>query len=230
MREWIVRLLAVGRRGPRDRQLDDELSFHVDQLADAYRRRGLDPSAARQAAERELGGVARTKQAWRDQRTWLPLEELVQDARYGLRMLRRSPGVTLLAGFTLAFAVAATTSVFSVVDAVLLAPLPYPRADQLVAVYEEYVTQHAPIVSVAPGTFLEWRDRARTFAAFTAIDARQQNLTSDGEPQQVTVGAVSADFAATAGVQPAAGRQFRRDEFDPAHQDVAILVGGSLGD
>src|SRR5439155_11608500 len=157
------------------------------------------------------------------QRTWLPLEELVQDARYGLRMLRRSPGVTLLAGFTLAFAVAATTSVFSVVDAVLLAPLPYPRADQLVAVYEEYVTQHAPIVSVAPGTFLEWRDRARTFAAFTAIDARQQNLTSDGEPQQVTVGAVSADFAATAGVQPAAGRQFRRDEFDPAHQDVAIL-------
>src|SRR5919204_2693317 len=128
MREWILRVLAVGRRGRRDRHLDEELEFHVDQLTDEYRRRGLDSKSARVAAERELGGIGRTRQAWRDQRTWLPLEERLQDVRYGCRMLRRSPGVTLMAGLTLAFAVAATTLVFAVVDAVLLAPLPYPRA------------------------------------------------------------------------------------------------------
>src|SRR5207302_10818944 len=163
MREWIARLLAVGRRGGRDRHLDEQLRFHVDELTETYRRRGLDPLAARQAAERDFGGIERARQAWRDQRTWLPLEQLLQDVRYGWRMFRRSPGVTLLAGVTLAFAVAATTSVFAVVDAVLLAPLPYPAADQLVVVYEEYVTQHAPNVSVASGNFFEWRDRARTF-------------------------------------------------------------------
>ena len=72
MREWIMRLLAVGRRGRRDEQLDDELRFHIGQLAGDFERRGLDPAAARAAAERELGGVDRTKQAWRDQRSWLP--------------------------------------------------------------------------------------------------------------------------------------------------------------
>ena len=81
MREWILRLFGVVRRGPRDRQVDDELRFHLEQLTNAYRRRGFDARAARDAAEREFGGVARTKQAWRDQRTWLPLEELIQDVR-----------------------------------------------------------------------------------------------------------------------------------------------------
>ena len=178
MREWILRLLAVGRRGSRDRQLDDELAFHLEQLTQTYRRRGFDARSARAAAERELGGVERTRQAWRDQRTWLPLEELLQDVRYGVRMLRRAPGVALLAAATLALAVAATTSLFAVVDAVLLAALPYPRADELVVVYEEYITQHAPIVSVTPGTFLEWRDRSRTFAAMTAIEPAASENTS----------------------------------------------------
>src|SRR2546423_983301 len=100
VREWILRLFGVVRRGPRDRQVDDELRFHLEQLTDAYRRRGFDPGAAREAAEREFGGVAHTKQAWRDQRTLLPLEELIQHVRYRPRMLRRSPGAALLASAT----------------------------------------------------------------------------------------------------------------------------------
>src|SRR6185503_12857011 len=124
MRELLMRLLAIGRRGRRDRDLEDELAFHVDELARQYERRGMDSAAARDAAIRELGGVERTKQAWRDQRSWLPLEELLQDVRYGWRVLRRSRGLTLLAAMMLALAVAASTSLFAVVDAVLLAPLP----------------------------------------------------------------------------------------------------------
>ena len=223
MREWLMRLLAVGRRGRRDAALDEELRFHVEELARTFERRGLDRAAARDAAERELGGVERTRQAWRDQRTWLPLEELLQDVGYGLRRLRRSPGLTLLAALMLGVGIAATTSLFTVVDAVLLAPLPYARAGQLVVLFEDYLTQHAPNVSVTPGNFLEWQARAKTVAAMTAIDQRQQNLTSDGDPTQVNVGAVTRGFAATIGVQPIAGRLFSEGEFEPGRERVAII-------
>ena len=227
MREWMMRLIAVGRRGRRDEQLDDELRFHVEELARGFERRGLDSAAARAAAEREIGGLDRTKQAWRDQRSWLPLEEVLQDIKYGLRVLRRSRGLTALAAVMLAVAVAATTSLFTVVDAVLLAPLPYGGADQLVVIFEDFLTQHAPNVSVTSGTLLEWQDRARSFSAFTAIDQRQQNLTSDGEPQQVNVGAVSHGFGETIRVQPASGRLFADEEFQPGHENVA-LIGHAL--
>ena len=227
MREWLARIAAVGRRGRRDRELDDELQFHLERLAADHERRGLTPPQAREAAERDLGGLGRTRQAWRDQRTWLPLEELLQDTRYGWRVLRRSPSVTLLAMLTLALAVAATTSVFSVIDAVLLAPMPYPHADRLAVLWEYYVPMHAPGVSVAPGNFLEWHDRARAFAAMTAIESRQQNLTRDGEPLQVMAAAVSADFAATARVSPAIGRMFDAGAFAPGHDDQ-VLLGHAL--
>lgn len=223
MREWLMRLLSVGRHGRRDAELDEELRFHADELARGFERQGLDPASARLAADRELGGVDRTKQAWRDQRTWLPLEELLQDARYGVRVLRRSKGLTSIAALMLAAAVAATTALFTVVDAVLLAPLPYTRADQLVVVFEDFVTQHAPNVSVTPGNFLEWQARARSMASMTAIDQRLRNVTSDGEPLQVNVGAVSHGFAATIGVQPVAGRLFGDEEFEPGRERVAII-------
>src|SRR5439155_21666792 len=110
---------------------------------------------------------------------------------------------------------------------VLLAPLPYAKADQLVVVYEDFITVHAPNVSVTSGNFLEWQDRAKTMAAMTAIDTRQQNLTGDGEPQHVVVGAVSHGFGATIGVQPAVGRLFADDEFTPGRESV-VLVGHDL--
>ncbi len=223
MREWMMRLLAVGRRGRRDAELGEELRFHLEELSRAFERRGLDPNAARHAAEREIGGVERTRQSWRDQRTWLPLEEVLQDIRYGVRVLRRSKGLTAAAALMLAAAVAATTALFTVVDAVLLAPLPYPDAGRLVVLFEDFLPQHAPTVSVAPGNFLEWQSRARSIAAMTAIDQRQQNLTSDGDPIQVNVGAVTRGFASTVGVQPVAGRLFSDAEFEPGSERVAIL-------
>ena len=223
MREWLMRAMSVGRRGRRDRDLDDELRFHVDELCRAFERRGYDAHAARIAAERELGGVGRTKQAWRDQRTSPPLEELLQDVRYGMRVLWRYRGMTAAAALMLAGAVAATTALFSVVDAVLLAPLPYARAGQLVVLFENYLTLHAPDVSVTPGSFLEWQSRAHTIAAMTAIDQRQQNLTSDGEPLQVNVAAVTRGFAATVGVQPVTGRLFTDREFEAGNERVAII-------
>ncbi|HMD34770.1 MAG TPA: ABC transporter permease [Vicinamibacterales bacterium] len=227
MREWLMRLLSVGRRGRRDRDLDDELEFHATELAREYERRGMDPAVARATAVRELGGVNRTKQAWRDQRRWLPLEELLQDVRYGWRVLRRSRGLTLLAAMMLALAVGASTSLFAVVDAVLLAPLPYANPHQLVVLEEALTARDVGNMAVASGNFLEWQDRAKTIAAMTAIDVRQQNLTGDGEPQHITVGAVSKGFGGTVGVQPVVGRMFALDEFEPGHEQV-VLIGHAL--
>ena len=156
MREWMVRLLSVGRRGARDREMDDELRFHVEQLAADYQRRGMSPAEARVAANRELGGVDRARQAWRDQRTWLPAEEFLHDARHAWRLLRRSPGSFVGAATMLALAVSASVSVFAVVDAVLLAPLPYANPGRLVQVYERFRSARSSDASVAPGTFVEW--------------------------------------------------------------------------
>lgn len=222
IREWIARLLAVGRRGQRDRDLGDELEFHVEFLVGTYERQGLSPDDAREKAERELGGFGRTRQAWRDQRTWPPAEELRQDFGFGWRILRRSPSFSIPAVLTIALAVGATTSVFTVVDAVLLAPLPYGTPNQIVVLSETYLPLGAGM-SVAHGNFLEWRSRSRTLSALTAIDMRQQNLTRDGEPQQVSVGAVSDGFMTTAGVQPALGRLFAAEEFQPGREAVALL-------
>jgi len=226
MRERLMRLFAVGRRGRRDAELDEELQFHVDELTAAFERQGLDRNSAREAAERELGGIDRTKQAWRDQRTWPAVEELLQDVRFGVRVLRRSPALSVGAGLMLAVAIAASVSVFAVVDAVLLAPLPYGRPWQLVALFENFVPMHAATVSVAPGNFLEWRDRARSISAMTAIEQRQQNLTSDGDPQQVSVAAVSEGFAPTVEVSPTIGRMFSPSEFQPGRDDVAMIGYG----
>ena len=201
MLAFLGRLLRTGWTSRRDREVGNEMEFHLEQLAGEYQRGGMDARAAGQAALKAFGGAAHARQAWRDQRALPAAEELLQDVQYGWRVLWRSRGLTILAGVTLAFAVAATTSVFAVVDAVLLAPLPYGHAEQLCVIYEHYLPQDAAQVSVTSGTFLEWQDRARAFSAFTAIDRRQANLTSDGEPQQVVLGAVSQGFARTVEVQ-----------------------------
>jgi putative ABC transport system permease protein len=226
MRQWMVRLLSVGRRGARDRELDDELRFHVEQLAADYQRRGMSPAEARVAANRELGGVDRARQAWRDQRTWLPAEEFLHDARHAWRLLRRSPGSFVGAATILALAVSASVSVFAVVDAVLLAPLPYANPGRLVQVYERFMSARSSDASVAPGTFVEWTERARAFTALTAVDTRQINLTSGGEPRQVTAGAVSSGFAATVGIVPALGRSFADADFNPGSDSVVLLSHG----
>jgi putative ABC transport system permease protein len=146
---------------------------------------------------------------------------LIQDLRYGLRMLARSPGFTAVAVLTLALGIGANTAIFSVVDAVLIRPLPYKDAGRLVMVFEnEPQLQTAP---VSPPDFFDWRDQNHVFDAMAAGTEDSGTLTGVGEPERLEIGPVSANLFEMLAARPLLGRFFRADEDQPGHNLVVIL-------
>ncbi len=158
-----------------DRDLDDEVHSYVDLLAQEKMREGMNPDEARRAARLELGGVEQVKEQVRQVRAGAWLDSLLQDLRYGARMLRKNPGFTAVAVLTLALGIGANTAIFSFLYAVLLAPLPYPDASQLIVLRE--TTQRVGLmVILSYPDFLDWRKQSRTFGQMAAINNREFQL------------------------------------------------------
>ena len=224
VRELLARLAGVVGRGRRDADLSAELSFHLEMLEAQHRARGLDPEAARRAARLDLGAAAPIAEAWRDQRGLPPVETLVQDLRYGMRVLRRTPGFACAALLTLAIGIGANTAIFSVVDAVLLRPLPYFEPERLTAIGDRTPAGEASNVGFA--TVIDWRERSRTVESFAMMRAWMPTLVTNGEAERLPAVRVSANYFDMMGVRPALGRGFTPDDDRPDHWRVLLLSDG----
>ena len=223
-RELITRLagaLRIARSGDRERDLSQELRFHFEMLEERHRARGLDPAAARRAARLDLGGDAQIAEAWRDQRSLPIVETLWQDLRYGFRMLRRTPGFTVAALVTLALGIGANTAIFTVVDAILLRPLPYADPGRLVTVGDR--TPRGFSSNVGFATVLDWRERSRTFESFAMMRFWQPTLVTSGEGERLPAVRVSWNYFDMLGVRPVVGRDFTPDDDRPGHAAVVLL-------
>ena len=221
LRELLARARGTLGRGRRDGDLTQELDFHREMLEAQHRARGLDPSAARRAARLDLGGAAQIAEEWRDQRGLPFFEMLWQDVRYGLRMLRRAPGFTAAALVTLALGIGANTAIFTIVDAVLLRPLPYAESDRLVTVGDRNPEGFSSNVGFA--TVLDWRQRSRTIESFAMMRSWQPTLVTNGEAERLPAVRVSWNYFDMMGVRPALGRSFTVDDDRPNHWRVLLL-------
>jgi predicted permease len=207
-------------RRNREDDLERELRTHLD-LEAAERADGPD---ARGAARRAFGNLTAVKEAIHEMSNWTKVEQLGQDLRYGARLLYRSPAFSMVAVLTLALGIGANTAIFSVVDAVLLRPLPFPEPDRLVRLWETTPAGDHNVVS--PFNFLHWRDRTRSFEHMAAIGDWTSNITGDGEPVAVHGLNVSPGFFSILRVSPLMGRGFTAEETVQGHDNVVILGYG----
>jgi putative ABC transport system permease protein len=154
------------------------------------------------------------------------MDHLLQDLRYGLRTLRSRPGFTLVALLALAFGIGANTAIFSVLNAVLLRPLPYKDSSRLVMLWHDYSQMNLPKASLSVPSYLEYRDHVKAFESVAAATNWSANLTGVGEAERVQGARVTANFLSTVGVSPAAGRDFLPEDDKPGGDRVVLVSHG----
>ena len=211
---WFRRLF---RKQQTERQLDSELRFHLEQRATDLAASGMTAEEARRRARIEFGGLEGVKEECRESRRVHVIETLLQDVRYGLRMMRRSPGFSVVAVLTLAVGIGANTAMYSVVKAVLLDPLPCRNPDELM------VLRQGRGSSVTYPNFLDFQKGNRTFEYLSLFRAESFNLTGTATPEHIYGWMVSAEIFPIFDVKPLLGRVFSTDEDRLGAASVAVL-------
>jgi predicted permease len=213
----------IFRKQVAEKDLDDEVRSYVELLAEEKIKQGMTPAEARRAARIEAGGVEQVKEEVRDARVGAWLDTLLQDVRYGIRMLVKSPGFTIVAVLTLALGIGANTAIFSVVNAVLLESLPYREPAQLMTVLETKSSQGLDWLYITPANFLEWRRRATMFESIAASHGCGFRLADANNAKFVLGACASASFFPMLRVQPILGRLWSPEEDLPGRDHVAVL-------
>ena len=221
-KQFFARLRALFQRDQLDRDLNDELEFHLAERADKNRAAGMDAAEARCAAHRQLGNATQIKERTMRLRTFAALEDMLQDLRYGARMLRKSPGFALIAIATLALGTGVNTAIFSVVKTVLLDSLPYREPERLVTIAQGPERDSNP-TDVSFGEAYDWKPRQSSFEQIALYRGWTPGATGDGTPRMVFGLRVTQNFFDTLGVLPRLGRSFRPDEDRPDRWHIVLL-------
>jgi predicted permease len=212
----------------RKRKPDDfstEIDAHLQLEFERQRELGLSEEEARAAARRAFGSVTQAKERFYESHRWLWLDHFWQDVRYGVRTLRKSPGFAVIAILTLAIGIGANTALFSVVNGVLLNPLPYPQPDRLVALYAR--ANEFNKFSISYPNFLDWTSQNHSFSSLAAFRGETFTMTGVGEPERLDADMISAAFFPLLGVNPILGRNFEEKE-DQLGAARSALIGEGL--
>jgi predicted permease len=219
--------LMLFRRQNETARLNDELQFHLEQQINENIANGMHPKQARSAALRKFGNPTLLRDQARSNWSWNWLEGCVRDVRYGTRTLARSPGFALIAILVMALGIGATTSLFTIVRAVLLKPLPFRDPGKLVMVYEHFRVSLGGdgFNPVSPADFRDWREQTHGFEDMAAWRSYGFNLTGEHQelPEVVEAGGGSWNLFSVLGIEPAFGRVFTREEDQPGANHVVLL-------
>ena len=217
LRQLLRRLGSFFRRNQLDRDLDAEISAHLELAIEENLQRGLSPTEAHRQALLRFGGQQQAREQHRDARGLPFLDTLLLDLRFAARMLRKSPGFTAVAVLTLALGIGANTAIFSLVNGILLVPLPYPQPEKLVSINGTY----------PKGGVVAMREQVHTMDVAAYYEGHEFNLTGQGEPLRLTGTVVSAEFFSVLGARSELGRTFVSGE-DTSGQDNYVVLSHAL--
>jgi putative ABC transport system permease protein len=220
LRWTVTRLLALFRKRNLEQELEGEILAHLEAAEQEALAAGLSPAEARSAAQRQFGGIAQMKEAHRDQRSVQWLENLVRDFRYGIGALARDPAFATICIGLLALGIGANAAMFSLVDAVLLKPLPFPEPERMVRVWESTPMGRNPTTTL---TFLDWKRQTGIFEALSVESPVKAATSVGGDPARVSGKLVSTDYFQVFRVKPQLGRSFAPGEDQPGAAPVVIL-------
>lgn len=225
LRALLLRVIGLFRGRASERELSAELESHLDMHTADNIRAGMARDEARRQAVIAMGGIEQTKERYRERRSFQWIEELTQDIRFSTRLLLKDRGFTLTAVIVLGLGIGANAAIFSVVDALVLRPLPYHNPDRLVMIWEDARDIGFPNNTPAPGNYFSWKQRNRTFSDMAAARGASANLTLDGSPEFITGRRVTPNFFKVLGVRPFLGRAFTEEE-DRTGEPVTIISYG----
>jgi predicted permease len=225
LRAFYFRLMGFFRGGRAGDNFAAELESHIALHTDEGIRAGLTAEEARRQALIHLGGVEQTKQAHHERRSLPWLDSVLQDIRYGLRTLRRSPGFTMTAVTTLAVGIGACTAIFSLVDAVLIRSLPYGDPQRLVYLFtpNPHISVPADVMTPSYADFFDIQRQSHSFANMSAFEQATFNLAMDGSVERVSAARVDENFFETLESTPEIGRSIGADDNQPGHSRVAVI-------
>jgi predicted permease len=212
LRRFLLRLRDFLRPGRAEADLGREVASHLALLEEEFLRRGMNPGEARRAAHRAFGGVEQAKDAQRDARSFVWLEETRRDVSLAIRTLRRAPGFTAAVVLILAVGAGANTAMFSVINGVVLKPLDYPEAERIVAVQNRWIDTGEVHPNLAGGDLMDIAARAGTFEAFAYHTGGEMGVQVSDQAEMVAGQRVHPDFFRVFGVTPEAGRLFNRED------------------